>query len=420
MKRWPVVHLPKELRRLTDLIGRKAAEKGLKVYCVGGFVRDFLLKRRNLDLDVVVEGDAGTLARELALELNAEATMYTQFGTATLQLGQGGRLDLASARQERYLQPGALPVVRPGGIEDDLFRRDFTINAMALRIGAGGFEEIVDPYGGRKDLKEKKIRVLHPKSFTDDPTRILRAVRFEQRFGFRIESVTLRQLKTTLKRAGVATVKPARYFAEFRKILREQKPVPVLRRLHRLGGLAFLRKNFRPDWRLLTRIEQSIGRLSRQEIYSKQDWTPVYLAGLFGSVGKVESEKLGGQFNLSRTERNVLAQSGSAPGLIRTLKKKKPASGVYERLESLPVEIICFIRTQTSDKIIAQSVDDFLKRSRHVRAELTGDDLQKLGISPGKRVGEILRMLLLKRIDRAIGSREEEIQTVKSILSQSQ
>ena len=419
MKARQFVRLPSDLHRLIRILGRFAAGKGVTVYCVGGFVRDLMLKRRNLDLDVVVEGEKGLPARELASELKAQATLYSQFGTATLQLPNGGRLDLAAARQEHYPYPGALPVVRPGSIEDDLFRRDFTINAMAMRIGFKGFEGFVDPYNGQKDLGKKKIRVLHPKSFLDDPTRILRAVRFEQRFGFHIEPFTLRLMKGAQQKGSFATVKPARYFAEFRKILREEKPLRVMRRLQRLGSLDFLQKNFCPDWTLLSRIEKNISPFNRRTTGRQHDWSLVYLAALFTGMKPAQREAMGERFNLSRVERNVLSQSALARPLIGKLKKKRPASEVYLMLTPLQEEIIFFIRVQTSDKIVAQSIDDFWRRSRQVRPLLTGDDVKRMGIESGERIGEILRILLLNRIDQKLHSRMDEIRIVKTLLAQS-
>ena len=182
--------LDKNTLAILEEIGRKADEQGSLAYVVGGFVRDILLRRRNLDIDVVVEGDALLLAKMYAQQHQASLTIHNRFGTAVVKLTEGYRVDFATARKERYLHPGALPIVEKGVIRDDLFRRDFSINAMAVRINRDSWGQLVDEFGGLEDIKNKKIRVLHEKSFIDDPTRILRAVRFERRFKFIIEPGT--------------------------------------------------------------------------------------------------------------------------------------------------------------------------------------------------------------------------------------
>ena len=170
--------------KLIRQIGQEAAQSGIKAYLVGGCVRDLLLKKRNCDIDIVVEGDAIIFSAYLSKRYNVKAHHYGQFKTATLFFPENIRIDLATARKEHYPRPGMLPVVAAGPIYDDLFRRDFTVNAMAMSIHPSSFAEMVDYFGGYEDLKNKKIRILHEKSFLDDPTRILRAVRFEQRFHF--------------------------------------------------------------------------------------------------------------------------------------------------------------------------------------------------------------------------------------------
>jgi len=188
----------KKLLRLIKEIGAHADLKKVPAYVVGGFVRDYILKRENLDLDIVIDGDAISLARSLAKKQKAKVIVYKHFGTATLYFKDGRIVDLAMARKESYLKPGALPKVKGSTINDDLIRRDFTINAMAVVINRKDFGKLIDLYGGMNDIKSKKICVLHEQSFQDDSTRILRAIRFEQRFNFCIERKTLYLLKQAL------------------------------------------------------------------------------------------------------------------------------------------------------------------------------------------------------------------------------
>ncbi len=212
---------PKSLG-LVRSIGLLAQEQGMAAYLVGGPVRDLMLEFPNVDLDITVEGNCLRLAEGLASQhRDARVTRYPAFKTATVHLPDGSPVDFATARQEIYARRGAYPAVKPAGIKDDLLRRDFTINAMAIAINPDTWGKLIDPFGGKADLDNKKIRVLHEKSFLDDPTRILRAARFKARLGFRMEAKTLKLLKSAVKIKVLDTIKPQRYLKDFNKILKE-------------------------------------------------------------------------------------------------------------------------------------------------------------------------------------------------------
>jgi len=203
-------------------IGRLAQAQGVAAYLVGGPVRDLILEFSNVDLDITVEGNCLRLADSFAAgHRNARVTRYPAFKTATVHLPDGCLVDFATARQEIYARKGAYPAVKPSGIKDDLLRRDFTINAMAIAINPDTWGKLMDPFGGRADLRLERLRVLHEKSFLDDPTRILRAARFKARFGFRMEANSLKLLKSAIKIKVLDTIKPQRYLKDFNKILKE-------------------------------------------------------------------------------------------------------------------------------------------------------------------------------------------------------
>lgn len=207
---------------LVQSIGELAEGKGVKAYLVGGPVRDLLLGISNVDLDITVEGQGMKLAdRFAALHPNSRVVHFPAFKTATVHLADRTQVDFATSRCETYLRGGAFPAVKPSVIKDDLFRRDFTINAMAVSINPQSWGKMVDPYKGLFDLKAKKIRILHDQSFIDDPTRILRAARFTARFGFRIEAKTLEKLKSAIEMKVLDTIRPQRYLKDFNKILKE-------------------------------------------------------------------------------------------------------------------------------------------------------------------------------------------------------
>jgi tRNA nucleotidyltransferase (CCA-adding enzyme) len=217
--------LDPQSRSLITSIGQLAQRLKMKAYLVGGPVRDLLLGHPGIDLDIVVEGNAMRLADEFSEKtLNSMVVKYPAFKTATVSLADGRMIDFASARKEKYARPGAFPAVVSATLKEDLARRDFTINAIAIAINPLEWGAMIDPFKGAADLKAKKIRVLHAKSFNDDPTRILRAVRFKERFGFKIELGTLQLLKEAIKDSVFDTIKPQRYAKEYNKILKEPNP----------------------------------------------------------------------------------------------------------------------------------------------------------------------------------------------------
>ncbi|HAZ10480.1 MAG TPA: hypothetical protein DCY56_05170 [Candidatus Omnitrophica bacterium] len=212
---------------IIEIVGTIADELKIKAYIVGGSVRDKLLGMSNYDLDFVVEGDGIKFAEVLNKKLKGRLITYKAFGTATIEL-KGKRIDVVTARKESYKYPAAYPIVKPGAIKDDLFRRDFTINAMALAIDKKGLGKLVDFYGGQKDLTKGVIRVLHDKSFMDDPTRIFRAVRFSVRFGFKIEPHTKKLMKEAVLDGFLGEVNAGRIRKEIELFLKEKNPKKCL------------------------------------------------------------------------------------------------------------------------------------------------------------------------------------------------
>jgi tRNA nucleotidyltransferase (CCA-adding enzyme) len=230
-------------------------------------VRDLLLGVPNLDLDFVVEGDAIGLAKEFAEAVDGKLTVHPMFNTATVKLDKW-KVDFAMARTEIYAKPGALPTVKPGTLKTDLFRRDFTINAMAVCLNHEHYGELIDLYGGLDDLKNKLIRVLHEKSFSDDATRIWRAIRYEQRLGFRIEPDTLKLMKRDRKM--LKTVGGYRLRHELELVLSEKEPEQILVRADKLGVLKQLYPSLKADKWLETKFREarSSGKTSQEKYLS--------------------------------------------------------------------------------------------------------------------------------------------------------
>src|SRR5947209_12534975 len=279
--------LPAKIFARLKEIGRLADATDVSAYLVGGFVRDFLLGRKNLDVDIAVEGDGMTFARRLADQHGGGLKIFDRFATALVVFPDSFKLDVATARRESYAHPSALPAVKPSSIQDDLYRRDFTINALAIRLNASGFGELLDFYGGLRDLEHKVIRVLHARSFVDDPTRVFRAIRFEQRFGFRIEKRTLTLLKEAAASDLVHRLSGPRLRNELMRLLSERAPIRAIRRMAEFDLLRFLHTGLAWTARLaglLSDLGKSLAWWTKQYPRRALDRALVYFIGLMDEL----------------------------------------------------------------------------------------------------------------------------------------
>lgn len=409
--------LHKELLEIAQYIGYQADQQKIPAYVVGGIVRDLILKRRNFDLDIVLEGNAVMFARHMAKKIRATLTTYPQFYTATLKFPNGLRVDLATARKEHYPHPGALPVVQPGMLRDDLFRRDFTINAMAICLNRERVGQLIDDFQGLKDIKKRYIRILHSQSFIDDPTRILRAVRFEGRFLFRLELTTLMLLKEAIQQKVEKTVKLPRYFEEFKKILKEDTPSHGLRRLQAFKALTFIHPGIRVRFHLLNQLESRIKVLQKRSLFQgiKNGWLFYFMALLEG-LGHSQWDAVIQGFPLTREERRTIGQCQQRRAIIRQLfSQRKKRSQVYKVLSPLTKETVLYMRMRTQNQRVGVYLDRFLEYDAHVQLCLTGDDLIRMGIHSGRRIGEILQRVLEEKIDKNFRTSKEERQFASTL-----
>jgi len=402
--------LPPELLEFIKTAGKAASSRGQSLYVVGGAVRDLLLERATLDLDLVSDGDAIALVKELALLSQGEITEYPQFGTAKLQWREWS-IDFATARSETYAHPGALPAVTPGSLQDDLFRRDFSINAMAVYLTPDRYGELVDLYDGQDDLESKLVRVLHENSFVDDATRIWRALRYEQRFNFKMEAETERLLKRDIPRLD--TISGDRIRNEVERILYERHPEKVLHRAEELGVLSTLHPSLKADVWLTERFAQA-----RQLTFPRLAPIAFYLALMVYRLTEDEAEELISRLRLP----NALSE-----GLRGTLHLKAvstslsnaglPNSCVYRLLSPFSLATITVNIVASDDETVRQYLMLYWVALRYVKSELNGDDLINMGIPEGPRIKEILDHLLDARLDGEVSTREGEVEVVKELLS---
>jgi len=403
-------YLPPEILALVKAAGEIGAARCQKVYLVGGAVRDLLLKRPNLDLDLVVEGDALALARQLAKGRDGKLVTHPRFGTATFSQ-DAFSLDLVTARSETYAEPAALPTVKQGNIQEDLFRRDFSINAMAASVEPGRFGDLVDPYGGKNDLDRHLVRVLHQRSFKDDPTRVWRAIRYEQRLGFRLEFDTTGLLRRDS--AIMDRVSGDRLRHELERILEEDCPEKVFYRAERLGVLRHLHPALEGNGWLGEHFDRA--REARGSLKPDGNLYLVMMAWRLDDEALksfVERLKFGAE--AARVLKDIPTLKRALPGL--TAVGLKP-SGVYYLLERHRPETIQAAVLVTDSALVRQRLELYLSTLRFVETSLSGDDLKKMGVAEGKRMGALLKALKEARLNGEVKTREAERKLVRKWLA---
>lgn len=399
--------LPHDLLLLVQNAARMAREFGYSTYLVGGFVRDLLIGQANLDIDTVVEGDAIQLAQRLAEKYGGRVHAHARFGTAKWIVDEDQRLflDFATARTEFYEYPSALPDVERSSIKLDLHRRDFTINALALCLDPERYGFLLDPYGGEFDLQRGIIRVLHNLSFIEDPTRILRAVRFEQRFGFTIEARTAQLIDDA--RNLLDKVSGQRLRHEFDLIFNEAEPERALARLQELGVLEKIQSALNAD-----------GWLARKFQIVREAFTssPILYFGILAyRLRTSEVRALAKRLKLTKGETEILVQVVTLRLLERQLSNANlMPSRVVELLERFDDAALAVFAIATDSEQTSVYVDRYRGEWRSVQSEMTGNDLKAMGIPPGPRYKEILRALRGKRLDGLVSDRVQEEDFVKS------
>jgi tRNA nucleotidyltransferase (CCA-adding enzyme) len=420
--------LPGPLLDLLQEASDLAQEMDYALYVVGGFVRDLLLGEPTLDMDLVVEGDAVPLARRLGRRVRARTRSHRQFGTAKLILeGREGEfgipsLDFATARMEFYAHSAALPEVELSSIKADLHRRDFTINTLAIRLDSGHYGQFLDFYGGEQDLKEGLIRVLHSLSFIEDPTRIMRAARFEQRLGFSIESRTAELIDNALPMLSRVTGERIRH--ELYLILDEREPERVLSRLDGLNVLSEIYPLLSWKEELCTCFNQLRQMVAggKWDVESKDGGCPepsLYLALLTYHLSRSELEAVAARLKIFRNDLTLLRQVLDLKESESKLAQPElPNRELYARLRfsSTSARMILWLCTQSER--VRQRLWRYETELRHVQPTVDGEYLKELGLKPSPVFSKLLNAVRDARLDGQIQTEEEEKSLVDSLLEQ--
>ncbi len=410
--------LPKNIIKLLKDFGHVADMLGYNAYLVGGLVRDIFLKRENLDVDIVIEGDGIKFAQEFAEYYGSRVRSHRKFGTAVLIFPDGFKVDVATARMEYYESPGALPVVETSSLKLDLYRRDFAINTLAVKLNKRDYGTLIDYFGAQKDIKEKVLRVLHNLSFVEDPTRVFRAIRFEQRFGFKIGKLTLALIRNAVKINCFKDVASRRLFLELKLILKEQDPISAIKRMNEFDLLQFISPEIKLSEGvslLLEDIEKVISWYNL--LYLEEPFEPwkIYWHGLTSSLDVPALRALVEKMAMVDSDsRRMVSQRKNLNGLLDSLYKfDQDNYHLYTLLNPYDTESLLFIMAKANSEKIRRLISAYFSKLKGTKIKLRGKDLALMGLQPGPIFKEVFDHLLEARLNELIKTKEDEIRFVK-------
>ncbi|MYB49894.1 MAG: CCA tRNA nucleotidyltransferase [Dehalococcoidia bacterium] len=390
------------LRELSQL----ATGLGIDLYLVGGSVRDVLADAPLTDIDIMASGSAERLVESIRGRGDVNVRKASAFGTWSLTV-RGVDVDLATARRETYERPGALPTVIPGTVEEDLARRDFSINAMAVSLGEDSWGTLLDPHEGVTDLSRGVIRVLHDRSFEDDATRILRAIRYACRLDFRLESCTATLLERSLP--YVSRISPDRVRHEIERIFQEPRAGDMIEMAGKLGVLAAIHPGLRAEQKTLRDLQTETGDNARK--------AHLLLGSMVQSVADGDMESVVERLNLNSDWTRLVRDVAAVRGRLYELEDENVArSRVYRLLQGLHPHAVESCAMAATDTKVGDWLRLYLDELRHVRPLLDGDDLMALGVREGPEVGLLLTKLLDARLDGLVESVEDEEAMVRRAL----
>ena len=427
--------LPEKVVAILRDAGKVANELGYKAYVVGGFVRDLILRYENLDIDVVIEGDGIAFANVFAKRFGCKVKSHERFGTAVVIFPDGFKIDIATARLEYYERPGALPTVELSSLKLDLYRRDFTINTLAATLNPRSFGELIDFFGAQRDIREKTIRVLHNLSFVEDPTRVFRAIRFEQRYGFVMAKHTQSLIKNAVKLNLLQRISGERLLNELKAILEEENFLRAIDRIKEFALIKYIHPDIRLDTEEMSLLERARDVLSWYQLLYMEEKIEAWLVLFLAIIDQLQDDDvmkikkglaIAGKHRVNilearadaKTALNML-QMKLAHGSIKQGKVLK-SSEVYNILKPIPMEDILYIMAKTKSDDTKKTISNFITHLKACKTLLHGDDLKRLGVTEGPIYSEILNTLLAKRLDEKIKTKADEEKMVKEIVQQKQ
>ncbi len=409
---------------MLETIGRVADNKaGCKAFVVGGFVRDLFLYKKNEDIDIVIEGDGIAFARQYAKLVGGRVHYYKKFGTAIITHPDGFKIDVASARLEYYKFPAAMPTVEMSSIKLDLFRRDFTINTLTIQLSPDKFGTLIDFFSGQRDIKDKTVRVLHNLSFVEDPTRVFRAIRFEQRYGFTIGKLTSNLIENAVKMDIVKRLSGKRVFSELRQILQEDDPRPAIKRLADYDLLRVIHKTIKLNQKTVELLNSINNVLSWYDLLyleeSYMQWAVYFLALIRRSNQHVSDEickklELPPELNTVFSKKRIHAE-----GALSLLGKNKVIANsmLYKQLSAFKTELILYMMASAREERIQKAISGYFTKLRYVKISITGKDLISIGLKPGPMFKKILQAVFDAKLNGIVKTRKEELEFLNNYVS---
>ena len=415
---------PKRVKNVLSKIGEIGDRLNFPVFMVGGFVRDLFLGIKNYDLDIVVEGEGIKFARELGKELRGRVRSHEKFGTAIVILADGFKIDVATARREYYEYPAALPKVELSSIKKDLYRRDFTINAMAIQLNEKLFGKLIDFFGGQKDLRKGIIRVLYNLSFVEDPARIIRAIRFEQRYNFKMDRTTEDFLKKAIDDRLLSRLRKKRITEELFLILKEENPLKSLKRMEKLGASKYIL----PEVEL---NEETVKRLNKVKDNYKfwkcnmpdekiQLWM-IYFCCLIKNIEKNQVQRIFKRIIFKQKHLdniNYVYLNLNQIIIFISQKDEISPSNIYKKLKGLSNEVLFLAMMESNNDIAKERIVDYLIKYKKEILYISGKELKELQIKPGPIYSQILNKLLCAQLDGEEKNKKDEIRFVKNIIKE--
>ena len=411
-----IAQLPEGIRDRLRQAGRLADESGLDLYLVGGTVRDMLLGRSRTDIDLVVEGDGMGFGGRLARAVGGRHTPHPRFLTATVDLPEGINMDVATARSETYERPGALPRVASAPMDVDLARRDFTINAMAVSLNERSLGDLVDPFKGRADLQKKRVRILHDRSFIDDPTRLFRAVRFEQRLRFRLERGTERRFREAVAGGMVGNLSGPRLLEQLRLICVESDPWLIFDRLDRLGALSAIHPDLASDEGLETLVRE-ISRPGGPVPSGYDGWWILHLVALFRPRREETLQSVVDRLKPNRRLRKAIEDMSRWSRVEQAVESGEidTTADFCRAVRTISEDTMLFVTLTHPDEGMRKRCESYYHKHRHTRLSIDGGTLKDLDIPEGPEYGRILDEVLSMKINGEIGTADEERRAARDL-----
>jgi len=420
-------HLTAKVVGILHDLGKVGDRLELPIYAVGGFVRDLLLGNENVDVDVTVEGDGILFAETFAAEFGCRVKSHQKFGTAVIVLPDGGKVDVASTRLEYYLSPGALPTVEHSSLKMDLYRRDFTVNTLAIRLNSESFGTLIDYFGAYRDLLAKVIRVLHNLSFVEDPTRVFRAIRFEQRLNFKIARHTEDLIKNAVKMDFLEKLGGRRLLSELVQILKEKEPLKGVWRMASLGLLRFIHQDLALTvimHGMLEEVRYIVSWFDLLYLERPYERWAVYFLAICDSLSDDQFWSTCTRLAVNEHyKQKLIEMRKQAAELIGSLEAKLARQGklenseVYFFLRGLPVEVLLYHMAKSHNSEVKRYISLYFTRLHGVRTQIGGEELKQLGVERGPRFRELLDAVLSAKLNGRVTSREDELRMVQELIS---